>query len=324
MNGNESAQTIERRAAEWVARSDRGLDGDAATELQDWLAGDRRRRGALLKAEAAWMLLDRGRVLSGSSAIARRSFVVDGLKSRVFQWAAGLAATAALVALAVTLSSLSSSEAYRTNIGEVRRIALSDGSLAEINTASRLAVSMVQTRRVVALEEGEAWFQVASDATRPFIVEAGKVRVQALGTAFCVRRRPSGAEVVVTEGAVQTWTVGSEESTLRLDAGSRAIVDTRHSPVALPQATAQIERSLAWRSGQIALQGETLREAAAEFNRYNTRKLIVEDEAMAREQLVGWFRTHEPEGFARAVASSLHARVRIDGERIRIEPVPLQ
>ncbi len=317
MNASKNAQNIERHAAEWVTRSDRGLQEQEVAQLQDWLDSDPRCRGALLKAEAAWALLDRGRLLSGQKPSARWS--AAGGRSGL-RWA-GVLAAAALGALmiwggAVSLSG--SGEDYRTRIGEVRRIALSDGSLAEINTDSRIAVAMEPTRRTVALKEGEAWFEVAKDAVRPFVVEAGEVRVQALGTAFSVRRFDDHVEVVVTEGLVEAWRVGAEEGKLRLSAGARATVESGRLPVAVEQAPAAVERRLAWRSGQVALHGESLAEAVAEFNRYNTRKLVIDDAALASEQLVGWFRTHEPEGFARAVASTLEARVQIDGEQIRI------
>src|SRR3546814_10056817 len=57
---------------------------------------------------------------------------------------------------------------------------------------------------LITLEEGEAWFQVAHDAHRPFVVDVGSVRIRAVGTAFSVRRNPEGVDVMVTEGVVET------------------------------------------------------------------------------------------------------------------------
>jgi transmembrane sensor len=306
----ESAETIARRAAEWVVRGDRGVDDRTLAELKAWMVGDPRRRGALLKAEATWALLDRARALSSLPNVSRRK--------QALRWTAGLAATAAIACLSLFLFQLMVREDYRTTIGEVRRITLSDGSLAEINTASRLAVRIEDESRVVTLERGEAWFRVAKDNARPFVVEAGAVRVRALGTAFSVRRRDPGAEIVVSEGVVEAWIAEAQSNKLRLEAGSKVVLHAKQTPADIVRARAEIERSLAWRSGQIALQGETLGEAAAEFNRYNARKLVIEDSSVAREQLVGWFHTHEPEGFARAVASSLGAHVEVNKEQIRI------
>jgi transmembrane sensor len=183
---------------------------------------------------------------------------------------------------------------------------------------------MKATERDIRLTQGEAWFEVAKDPARPFVVHAGRVRVRAVGTAFSVRRRGDGAEVLVTEGTVETWVEGHEAQQTRLAAGSKAFVGDTPSPEPIAAAAA-INRSLAWREGQIALEGETLADATAEFNRYNSQKLVIEDPALAREKLVGQFRMAEPMAFARAVASTLGATVLADPDSIRLsrnEPSP--
>src|SRR3546814_12357098 len=86
---------------------------------------------------------------------------------------------------------------------------------------------MVAKSRNVVLREGEAWFQVARDKSRPFVVEAGKVRVQAVGTAFSVRRDENGASVFVTEGVVEIWVDGDRAQRRRLSAGMQAYVSER-------------------------------------------------------------------------------------------------
>jgi transmembrane sensor len=83
-------------------------------------------------------------------------------------------------------------------------------------------------------------------------------------------------------------------------------------------APADVMRSLAWRDGQIALEGETLDEAAAQFNRYNARKIVIADPDLAKETLVGQFRVTEPMTFAMAVATTLGATVVEDGDTIRL------
>jgi len=113
-----------------------------------------------------------------------------------------------------------------------------------------------------------------------------------------VRRHDDGADVQVTDGVVETWAVGQESRRVQIAAGSRAYVAEHQSaqPIA---ASADIERSLAWREGRIVLEGETLQEAVAEFNRYNARKLVIADPDLAAEKLVGQFRATEPLTFAR-------------------------
>lgn len=177
---------------------------------------------------------------------------------------------------------------------------LADGSLATLNTASCIAVAMAPERRTLTLEVGEAWFRVAPDKTRPFVVEAGGIRVQAIGTAFSVRRRGEGADGLVTEGTIETWVVGHEASRRRISGGSRGFVFEAQPAIEVAAAPQEIKRQLAWRSGELVLDGETLAYAVGEINRYNLRKLVLADPALRSTPLVGYFRTTEPENFGRA------------------------
>jgi transmembrane sensor len=305
---------FETEATAWAIRIDAdGLDPAAEAALETWLAGDRRRRGALLRAQAALSLLDRGRALPKTPPAAASRF--HGLVSRRAAVAAGVGVLAA--GGATWLAWPEPGRRYRTAVGEIRRVPLPDGSLAAINTNSQLEVAVTPTKRQVKLGQGEAWFQVAKDAERPFVVEAGLVRVRAVGTAFSVRVLDHGVDVAVTEGVVETWAIGGEAQMIRLAAGAKAFV-TPQEPLQAMAAPVEIDRKLAWRGGQIALDGESLAAAAAEFNRYNTRKVVIDDPVLASEGLVGFFNTNEPESFARAAAATLDARVVEDGEYIRL------
>lgn len=308
----------EDEAARWAIR----LDGEPLSEVEQgtlnaWLEADERRRGSLLRAEGALAYLDRGRALAEppveaddtyhSSLINRRRFIALG--------SIGGLATASLLGFVLTRSGAIE---IQTAIGEVRRVPLSDGSVASVNTNSKIAVEMQGQRRQVKLEDGEAWFQVAHDKARPFIVEAGEVRVQAVGTAFSVRRREGGADVLVTEGVVETWIVGHENRRTRIAAGSKSFIADAAPAIEVVEAPGDIDRALAWRTGELALNGESLAYAASELNRYNRRKLVIDDPKLAREPLVGYFRTDQPENFGRAVAAMVGARIEVEGDTIRL------
>ena len=129
------------------------------------------------------------------------------------------------------------------------------------------------------VEQGEAWFQVAKDKQRPFVVAAGRARIRAVGTAFSVRRRAGGADVLVTEGAVEVWADGAEGHRVRLSAGARGFIADDAAIVQQPAAPSAIDRALAWRSGKVDLAGDRLDSAVAEFNRYNQRRLVIADPA---------------------------------------------
>lgn len=312
MVDRESAADIEADAARWVVRVDReGDDPGVRAELEAWLAGDRRRVGAYVRAEAGWTHLDRASVLAvepptvSAPSLVRRRGVIGGL---------GLLA-AGLAAMVVAPRLLA--RRYGTALGEIRRVPMADGSVAAINTSSELEVSMRPRLRAVRLERGEAWFAVAKDPDRPFVVESGPVRVRAVGTAFSVRKHDAGSDILVTEGVVEVWTDG--QAPRRVAAGQRVFADNDAGVSVPPKADANLARQLAWRDGQIVLDGQTLAEAAAEFNRYNDRKIEVADPRLAGERFVGWFRTNDPEGFAEAAASTFNGRILTSGEAIVLQ-----
>jgi transmembrane sensor len=309
----ETGEAINRQATEWLARIDRqGLDAQLKAELDQWLDGDTRRRGAFLRARASWQALDRAGAMEPAAAKPQPS-------RRGLLWGGGaIAASLAGLLTVRVLGEKAERTEITTALGEIRRTPLSDGSMAAVNTETVLAVEMRPRQRDITLDRGEAWFLVAKDKTRPFVVAAGEVRVRAVGTAFSVRRRGGGADVQVTEGVVETWVVGREKQAIRLSAGSRAFIGDAGVEKAAVEAPVEIDRSLAWRSGQIILDGDTLGDAAAEFNRYNARKVVITDPAVARQTLVGRFRTNEPENFARAVAAMVGAPVRVTNDEIRV------
>jgi transmembrane sensor len=311
MSTQETAREVAERAAEWATRIDAGTtDPDTNETLRRWLEEDPRHGGALMRAEAALSFLDRGRALAG--VVPRPQPQPIWIRRKLTFAAVALAVGIAGMAILITAPNR-----YDTRVGEIRQVPLSDGSLVAINTQSAVEVAMHPNLREVTLTRGEAWFKVAHDRNRPFIVSAGRIRVRAVGTSFSVHRHDDGADVLVTEGVVETWTVGEEERRVRVEAGSKAYVAEYEPPKPI-QALADIGRSLAWRDGQIVLEGETLDDAVAQFNRYNTRKLVISDPDLAEEKLVGQFRATEPLTFADAVATTLGATVVEDRDTIRL------
>jgi transmembrane sensor len=300
-------------AAAWVARMDATSDWTERdeAELQAWLDGDPLRQGALLQCQAAWSSLDSPRVAPAASRPDRR---------RIWLSATGLMA-ASIAAVGVYLAQ--APDAYQTQVGEIRRVPLADGSVAAVNTASRLEFKVVDGRREAKLQRGEAWFQVAKDPRHPFVVEAGRVRVQAVGTAFSVRRGEAGAEVLVNEGVVEAWAAGAEGHRIRIGAGQRAFVTDDASITKVAASPSSVDRALAWRAGRIDLSNDRLGSAVAEFNRYNRAQIVLADASLAEERFDGVFRIDDPQGFAEAIALSLDLPVdRSDPQTIRIGRAP--
>lgn len=299
---------IDDEAVAWAVRSDAGsLDANEAAALEAWLARDPRHGGALLRAEAAMSLLDR-KDLQPEAPARRR-------EPRRWAWrgmavGAGLSAIAAAAAVALVLTPRAGD--YRTTVGEQRRVMLEDGSVALVNTDSRIHVRFVEGERRIRLDEGEAWFQVAKNANRPFIVDADDVHVRATGTAFSVRRRGRAVEVIVTEGTVVAWRDGDTGHRKSISVGQAARIAPRSSAV---QVAAVDDRSaLAWREGKLVLDGMTVGEAADEFNRYNARKIVITDADVRAHRMVGLFLINKPDEFIEAVKVITGARVSVSGQ----------
>lgn len=303
MSGQERNATSHEAAA-WVARmdSEQWTDLDEA-ELQAWFRGDPKRAMVFFQTQASWTALD--------DAMADRDYRRPWLgfrRSMVDRRAllAGFVATAA--SLAGGFIWTHSARIYRTERGEIRRVPLADGSVAIINTMSQIGVRLAGTRRDILIEEGEAWFEVAKDASRPFVVSAGGLRAQAVGTAFSVRKREGGADVIVTEGTVDVWASDTEGVQVRLTAGEAAFVANDAGVKVITGAEAS-DSLLAWREGKIRLVGEPMAEAVREFNRYNERQIVILEPAIAGELFDGLFHIDDPEGFAIAVKASLNVEV---------------
>ncbi len=311
---SETSEQIEVAAAIW-AMKDRPLSPADEALLGEWLAGDARRRGALLRAQAALSSLARARAL-GPTAQWAPPKPANKLSRRHLLVASGAAGGLAAAGVAGFLIGRRDDKTI-TEVGEIRRLPMSDGSVATINTDSTIKVSMTQAARIVDLERGEAWFKVARNKKRPFIVMAGLARAQAVGTAFSVRRRDDGTEVQVTEGTVKAWLEGGDQPAVWLNAGDTAVLKPR-GRVVRDHAPQAIDDALAWRQGQIALTGQTLAAAAAEYNRYNQTKIVIEDPNLAGERLLGRFNADDPDGFSNAIAQAFGADIRRSGKTIYV------
>ena len=208
---------------------------------------------------------------------------------------------------------------YASAVGQVQTLTLPDGSLATLSSDSQLDVRITRQERHVALTRGEAFFDVAHDRRRPFVVEAQGRRVAAVGTRFSVRRNPEDVRVVVTEGKVRLETRigddGRAQPVSLLPAGSVATAG-RNGVLVRSVPVADAERYLEWREGFLTFDDTSLAEAAAEFNRFNARKLELADATVADLRVGGNFRWSNAEGFARLLEQGFPVRVERHPERI--------
>ncbi len=325
----DSLEHIKNTAARWVARR-HGSDWTRADEaaLSQWLDASLSHRAEYLGHEKTWRDANRLKVLGAGSrlgaiptlGVLQTSPYFKHLRKDGPRPAAAARARTKLGFFAMAASIFALCIAgylgwdhlrgprYSTAIGTITAIPLPDGSKITLNTDSEIRVAVTERERRIELEQGEAYFEVVHDRSRPFVVDAGKKRIVVLGTKFSVRRDGNDVCVIVTEGKVKA-------GGLLLSAG--AVAEARNGQIAVRQRSLpKAEELLSWRDGYLMFDEVTLAEAVAEFNRYNTRKFVIRDSKIASIPVTGHFRSTSVEPFARLLEEGFPVRVTRERERI--------
>lgn len=342
------APDLTSEAAAWLAQLETGrLSNKDLAAFREWIQRSPRhyaeiRRLAELSREV--------NVLAGMAeplkAAAKRRHAVRRVRSfPVLGWgAAGLVATCA-VAFAVFArlpgpAPVAPEPVYLvTSVGETRDVALEDGSTVKLNTDSRMEVAFAKERRSVYLEKGEAFFNVAHDAGRPFTVYAGDRSVTAVGTAFSVRWTHEELVVTVSEGkvaygeAVARAAPPAETGAVRVTPASAEPVPSPRTMLGpghrlevsahnraelierLPETA--ISRELAWRSGFLDFQDAPLSEVVGEMQRYTSQEIVIADAELADLRFGGVFRIGQTDAFFEALEMSFGVSVEhADGNKL--------
>jgi transmembrane sensor len=338
MSNRETSAEIEEQAALWAARLDHApltIEDEAA--LNAWLSGDSRRLGAYAMARAALARVDVARALGTGYdpdqflALANaepldaddeeQDAPSRGMTRRRMLMVSASAVAAAGIG-AVGLHRFLSGHRYSTATGEMLRVALDDGSIVNLNTASSIEVQFTEGQRTVLLRSGEALFDVAKDKARPFVVMAGGTNVRAVGTSFTVRREAETlVDVVVNEGIVEvTQQQNPSAPVVRLTENMQAKADTSATvSIAATEVDAEtVRRQLFWREGKIGFSDASLAEAAGEFARYSNEQIVIPDSRVGEQRITGLFTATDPRGFAKAAALSLGLEVKETGNLITI------
>jgi len=272
-------------AAAWVVRLEAGDLGDAeAVAFDAWLSAAPENAAAFDAAlgvshayaaagEDVSRSLSERRVVPSSG---RRAFV-------------GFGAVAAAAALAVVIApQLAGPEidTYATAKGQRRTVQLADGSTVDLNGGTRLTVSFGRDGRHVTLAEGQAVFDVAHDARRPFLVAAGDRTVRVVGTQFDVRRLAGKLSVTVARGAVEVRpTAGATGKAYRLHPGQR--LDHMEGAALARVAAAEPDEVLGWRSGRLVYRQQPLSEVVADLNQQFADPIRIEDPELAAAPISG-------------------------------------
>jgi transmembrane sensor len=324
---SDNTASISEQAAHWWEVFH---DGDASAaehrEFADWVARSPERvaaylevarlRKALKSPAIQWPATSAEELIRAARAAPPEplAFVrrADGAETRTrtpaprLRYAFALAATL-VIAIGAAWMYSSRPQQYLTAFGEQRSITLEDGSRITLNTASKIEVVLRKDHRLVRLLEGEALFEVAHDASRPFDVSSGNAVVRAVGTQFNVDVRNAQSVVTVVEGRVAFV---SGQSPV-LTAGDRLTVDAAGKPT-LEHGTS-LDTAIAWTRHQLIFEHRPLGEIAAEFNRYNRARISIDSESLGAQEVTGVFQSNDPASFVAFLSSSPGVVVTHDG-----------
>lgn len=294
-------EEIEEEAARLLARLNLDPDEAERSRICAWIEAHPAHAVAFAKAEAAWESAERLKAFANDDIPAP----LPNPRSRRLLIGGMVAASLFVAAAAVTVQKLHDVERYRTETGEVEDVTLADGSVMHLNSGSAAEVRFSENGRRVRILSGEASFDVAHDKARPFDVEAQSAVIRAVGTAFNVRMRPSLVELTVTQGTVAVRSGQTRPQSV--SAGSGAVIRPR--TVALTKLDeAVIDQRMAWRERMVELDGDTIEQAVAEFNRYRTTPMVIGDARVSGLRIGGRFRTTDSEDLLSALQMSLPVR----------------
>ena len=235
-NAQQELPSLSEQAAAWFLRMQEGDCSDAERqEFEIWLAANAAHRSEYQQYVKLWRNLDQ---VGGVTTPSRRRKARTGI------------ALAVLVVVLGTMQWITSrEEIITTALGQRQHIVLADGTAVDMNTATVLRVAMSGYTRKVTLERGEALFNVAHNALRPFEVHAGSGTLRDIGTSFNVARENEKTTVAVLEGEVQ----------VRLDNPASAATVTLHGGEQLAYSAGDrsvisavdTKAATAWREGRM-------------------------------------------------------------------------
>ena len=308
---------IETAAATWLLRKADGLSPEDQARMEAWLDTTPEHRVAFWRLERGWNQAGRLSALRSPDSLeatvsARPRLSPAAGRRQIFAIAASL-----VLAVGVGFVAWPRADVFQTETGERQQLTLEDGSRLDLNTRTRLRASMSNDVRQAWLDEGEAYFSIAHDETRPFVLHMGERTVRVLGTRFIARRHGDQISVTVAEGRVSVADADDNSTPLILSVGEA--VETEGATLLRRRETPEsIDAELAWRGGELVFDQVSLGEAVAEFNRYNDTQIEIADPATRAIRIGGTFESNNVDAFVRLLEAAYGLNIERNGETIII------
>lgn len=305
------ARDPEDVAADWFWRLGEAKgEAHAAVEreFRQWLDEDPRHAEAFANVSAVWDVVGE-HAAEPEIVTLRQSALADARTaaqsrwrtSRLPRWSiaaiAGYAAAALLVAGGYYYAThmQPKGKQYATQIGQREALTLSDNSHVDIDADSAVSIALSRHMRLIHLERGRAYFQVAHDRTRPFIVQVNGQQVIATGTAFNVEAIKGGVRVTLVDGHVvvrqapESGAPDAEEGTIiaKLSPGDQ-LTDVSGAIARLSHSS-NLFSVTAWREGKLIFNNERLADIVQRMKHYSTTEIVITDPSIANLRVSGVF-----------------------------------
>ncbi len=308
--GRGELRRIDDQAAAWAAKQLSGVFSKVdEAELGAWLDADPRHSIAL----AEYMEIAEASALAGAAGGKRRHAndepALDAQPQR--RWlqygvpAIAASLFAAFFVFAVFQSPPSKGERFATALGETREVSLPDGTMATLNTNTVLTYAFVDGERQAKIEQGEVFFDVAHDASQPFIVDAGDARATVLGTSFTVHKETSRSVVSVMSGvvAVTPATKSLRMKSLRLEAGQTVSVNASGAFSTINDFDENVAAT--WRHGYLFFDQTPLEHVVSDLNRYFIPKIELGNADLGSTPVSGRVELDDQDVAIRAISVAL-------------------
>lgn len=296
-------------AADWADRLPDLTQAERA-ELEAWLASAPSRAAAfalMRDTQRDTALLDAAERVR--AAPAKRRHLRMGLI------AAGVAMVAGLSVVVLMRPYLSEGPIdLATPVGARAEHRMSDKSVITLAADTGVSVRYSRAARDVALNKGDAVFDVAKDAKRPFRVQAGDTQVTAVGTTFEVELVSDAVQVRVFDGVVRVNRDGAER---RVGKGEWLMLAADRAPV---QGRLGPDSYQAWRSDWLDADALPLKYVIARLNRYTLQSVALHDAALGELKVSGRFKLDRPAESLAMIAALLDMRTDPDGRKVYLSP----
>lgn len=306
------------------------LSEASARELDEWRKEDAEHEAIARQTEKAWELSRRYKADFQPDAsagfaqlkakMAATETKVVPLQPRRRNWTA-IAASLLLLAGCFAVWQMTRSDvpaevamiSVKTQVGEQRQLQLPDGSNVVLNENSSISYIPDMHESVIRRLNlsGEAYFDIAKDQVRPFIITTDYATVRVLGTAFNVRayRNEAQTEVEVERGKVALQSKAVNEA-LVLGIGQRGMcsadgtLDRQKSPEL---------RAHSWRTGKLAFRATPMDQVVESLERYYKVRIEFADAAMANCPFSGSFEKENLDVVLQTIEVTLNAKAVLQG-----------